>query len=161
MGSILITQGTRPFAQRVARHLPAGQRIVFGAADEMPEVLLHNGNYVRLPSPRSSTFAHEMLKICLDRQVATLIPLGKLELGRLMEARILFEEYGVQLLLPERRALETLVVIENPPAQLPLMVLENGVPITDHAAGRMDAALSGVFTQSDSGDEIALCCVVD
>lgn len=161
MGSILITQGTRPFAQRVARQLPAGQRIVFGAADEMPEVLLQSGNYIRLPNARSSAFAHEMLKICLDRQLTKLIPLGKQELGRLMEAKVLFEEYGMQLLLPERHAMETLMVIENPPAQLPVMVLENGLPIGDHTASRMDAALSGVFTQSDSGDEIALCCIAD
>ncbi|WP_353184116.1 hypothetical protein [Parapedobacter lycopersici] len=160
----LITQGTQPLAQRLARQLPATHRVVFGAADEMPEVLLRSGNYVRIPQADSPAFAHEMLKRCLDSHVEVLIPLGKYELKPLLEAKLLFNEYGIRVLLPEQALFDQLMLFENPPAQLPLHILENGQPL-NHAtvdiAGPMDTGLSGVFVLSDSGDEAALCCIAD
>ncbi len=160
----LITQGTKPLAQRLARLLPATHRVVFGAADEMPEVLLRSGNYVRIPQAVSPAFAHEMLKRCLDSQVEVLIPLGKYELKPLLEAKLLFNEYGIRILLPEQSLFDQLMLFENPPVQLPLHVLENGQPLNQAAVditGPMDTGLSGVFILSDSGDEAALCCLAD
>jgi len=157
---ILITHGIRPFAQRVARQLSGERRVVFGTADELPDVLLNSGKYISLPNASSSAFVHEMLKVCLDHPIATVIPLGKLELARLLEAKILFDEYGIQLLLPQRQVMDKLMIIENPPTQLPLIILEKGSVITGDSR-QWDAALSGVFTPSDSGDEMALCCIAD
>lgn len=160
-GNVLITKGTRPLAQRVAKLLPAGPRILFGSSDEVPDVLLRTGNYLRIPRADAAAFVHEVLKICLDREVATLIPLGADELYPMAEARLLFDEYGIAVCVPEKARLTDLVVIENPPRQLPLLVLHDGRPIHDaDGAGQYDG-LSGVFTPSDSGDEWALCCIAD
>lgn len=158
---MLITQGTRLFAQRLARQLSGKHRVLFGATDEMPEVLLRSGNYVRIPHADVPAFAHEMLKVCLDSGVERLIPLGKQELQPLLEAKVLFGEYGVRILLPEKEVFDTLVCFENPPVQLPVLVLENGQSINQATPEKMNPALSGTFILADSGDEVALCCISD
>ena len=159
---MLITQGTQPFAQRLGRQLAAGRQVLFGAADGLPEVLLRSGNYVRLPHVDTSAFTHEMLKVCLDHGVTHLVPLGISELRPLLEAKILFGEYGVSVLLPDSRVFDELTHFENPPAQLPLVVLEDGKPIDQLEPEEIaDASLSGVYVRSDSGDTFALCCLSD
>lgn len=160
-GKVLITQGTRPFAQRVAKLLPAQQTVLFCAADEMPDVLLRAGNYFKAPRADTPAYVHEMLKVCLDNEIGTLIPLGENELYLMAGARPLFLEYGIAVWIPEAVDLAELAIIANPPRQLPLLVLYNGVAIAgDHESERYDA-LSGIFTRSDSGDELALCCIAD
>lgn len=158
--TVLITQGTRPFAQRVAKLLPAVQTVLF-CADELPVVLLRVGNYFKAPSTDTPAFVHEMLKLCLDNDVDTLIPLGKHELYAMAEARQLFSEYDIAIWVPEVADLTALPVIENPPRQLPLLLLHNGTAITPALYGGHFDTLSGVFTPSDSGDELALCCIAD
>lgn len=160
-GPVLITWGTRPFAQRVAKLLPAAQPVLFCAADELPEVLLRSGNYLRAPRADSPAFVHEMLKICLDNNVKTLIPLGSNELYAMAEARQLFSEYGIAIWVPEVIDLAELAVIENPPRQLPLLLLHKGNTVTGAREDEQYDTLSGVFTPSDSGDELALCCIAD
>ncbi|WP_139378635.1 hypothetical protein [Parapedobacter luteus] len=161
---MLITQGTQPFAQRVANRLPAGQRqhMVFGSADGMPQALLSLENYLEIPKANAPAFAHEMLKICLDRNISALIPLGVNELYPLSEARQLFSEYGIAVWVPALAELAAVAVIKNPPKQLPLLLLLDGKIAEPPTVGdKSYGTLSGVFTQLESGDELALCCVGD
>lgn len=160
-GHVLITQGTRPFAQRVGKLLPDGPRVLFGSSDEVPDVLVQTGNYLQFPKAGSPAFVHRVLKICLDMEVETLLPLGANELYPMAEARQLFAEYGIDVWVPTIPQLAGLPVLENPPRQLPLMVLRNGTVLNrDGNSNRYDT-LSGVFTPSDAGDELALCCIGD
>lgn len=146
MKTILVTQGLKPFAQRVAKLLK-DCTVVFGTADEIPDILLRTANYVAIPSDNKHTYVHEVLKTCLDRRVDVLLPLGLYELRPIAEAKALFSEYGIAIWVPDTPSLVELAIIENPPRELQLVVLsdENG-------------PLSGVFARSDTGDELALCC---
>jgi len=132
----------RAFAQRVARRLPASYKPLFGSAEEVPQVLLDQGNFCSLLPVTAPAFLHQLLKVCLDRQVAAILPLGIEELYPIAEARSLFSEYGVEVWLPDAATLASIPIIENPPKQLRLKLTEEGV-----------------FTPSDSGNELALCCV--
>ncbi len=161
VGKVLITQGTRPFAQRVAKLLSAQRVVWFGAADEIPDVLLRMDSYLKIPRADAQAFAHEILKICLDHEIEILIPLGEHELYPMAEARQLFSEYGIAIWVPGVAQLAELPVIGNPPRQFPLMVLCHGTVVVGAHGGERYGALSGVFTQSDSGGELALCCVAD
>lgn len=159
---VLVTQCTRPLAQRVAKLLPAGQPVLFASAEAVPGVLLHMGNYLTIPRAGEQAFVHEMLKTCLDRQVGALLPLGMAELQPLAGAQQLFSEYGIDILVPSVAELGQLLIIENPPRALPLMVLYNGTGLSGAVNGdERYGSLSGVFTLSDSGDELALCCVAE
>ncbi|SFC20312.1 hypothetical protein SAMN05421747_10665 [Parapedobacter composti] len=155
---VLVTQGMCPLAQRVARLLPAAT-VLFGSADDLPEVLLRTGNYLKLPQPDNPAFVHEVLKRCLDSEVQLLIPLGLDELYPLAAVRPLFSEYGIAIGVPTPMELDNLVVVQNPPKAHPLLILQDGRELAAGAGGTSHGALSGVFTPLDSGEGLALCCV--
>jgi len=156
---LLVTQGMHPFSQRVGRLLTAEYQLLFGDSGDLPDVLVRTGNYVKLPSPGSVSFVHEMLKSCLDRQVELVVPLGAEELLSMADARQLFEEYGISVCVPDRSELPDLPVVQTPPRALPLLVLLDGRPIHRVRTEIQVTGLSGVFTPADSGDFWALCCI--
>ncbi len=158
---VLITQGMRPFAQRVAKMLPVTYRPLFGSAEDVPNVLINQGNFLRIPQVNTPVFVHEVLKKCLDNEISAVIPLGIEELYPLAEARLLFLEYNIDIWVPDVTVLANLPVIQNPPKQLALIVLAGSSMIADGSTDKRFEGLSGVFTPSDSGDELALCCIAD
>jgi hypothetical protein len=157
MKKILITFGTRPLAMRVAKRLAKSYSILYASSEEIPALLLQSGNYVRIPKGLLPTFAHEVLKLSLDQQVDYVLPLGDLELEPLAEAKTLFEEYQIAVLVPDKDKLKETHVIENPPAELPYVLLYKG---TDLFGGDTHEHTSeGLFVASDSGEDYALACV--
>ncbi len=162
-GNVLITQGTRPFAQRIARSLSEIYTLSFGSADDIPSVLLQMGNYLNIPSASSPAFVHEMLKRCLDREIGSLIPLGADELQPMAAARPLFSEYGIDIWVPDSATLRGLSRVYNPPKHLALTVLHAGKPVIGQGGGGLHEGLSGVFSSTDPGSEQpwALCCIAD
>lgn len=159
--NVLITQGMRPFAHRVAKKLSTACIPLFGSAEEIPYVLINGGNFTTIPPANAPAFIHEVLKICLDREISAVIPLGAQELYPMAEARQLFSEYGVDIWVPPVTVLAGLPIFENPPKELPLTILSGGRVIAGGNVGQQVESLSGVFTSSDSGEEWALCCIAD
>jgi hypothetical protein len=96
---VLISCGLTPFAQRIARQYPQWD-FLFGSIEELPLPFQNHVGYQALPSPSHPAYVHEILKICLDRQVHAFLPLGVSEVHKLQEARVLFEEYGMALWMP-------------------------------------------------------------
>ncbi|MBD1433878.1 hypothetical protein H8B06_13655 [Sphingobacterium sp. DN00404] len=151
--TILITYGTRPFAQRVSRLLSARYEVVYASSEPFPDLLLKQ-NYHRIPTGVNPTFAHEILKLCLDKGCQMILPLGEMELQPINEARILLEEYGIVVLLPHD--LEECFMLENPSGEI--HVLKSGIDILtgDQLCGDH---FSGAGILADSGDEPILCLV--
>ena len=160
MTKLLITYGTRPLAHRLANLLQGKYEIVFGSSEEIPGLLLNTNKYFQIPTGVNSTYAHEILKVCLDQGVEKVLPLGPMELAPLAEAKVLFEEYGIHILVPSLAVLEDISIIENPPASLPLVMVDNGELVLG-TVEHQDALskIEGLMLASDSGDEWALCCV--
>lgn len=158
---ILITQGTRPFAQRVGQLLQGQYTVQFGSAEAVPQVLLATGNYIQLIGVEAAAFEHELLRKCLDYRIGVLIPLGEREIGLLARAHQLFAEYGVAIWMPDAKHLGELEVIRNLERRLPLAVLDRGITVAGERQVEHPATLSGVFTQPTTGDGLALCCIAD
>lgn len=153
MDTILITYGTRPFAQRVGRLLSARFKVTYASSEPFPDILLRQ-NYHRIPTGPHPAFAHEILKLCLDNGYQQVLPLGKMELQPLHEARVLMEEYGITLLMPAE--LETSFMLESPSAEV--HVLKSGIDmLTDNRL--CEGHFSGVGMLSDSGEDPILCLV--
>lgn len=151
MDSILITLGTRPFAQRIGRLLSSRYEVVYASSEPFPDILLKQ-HYHRIPTGTNPTFAHEVLKLCLDSGCQMILPLSKIELQALHEARILLDEYDITVLLPHD--LESCFILENPSG--PVRILRSGKDmLTDEQL--TDAGFSGVGMLSDSGEEPVLC----
>lgn len=157
--TILITYGTRPFAQRIARQLPASLPALFASADEIPELLLNSGQYIRIPHGSSPSYAHELLASCLDNAVTCCLPLGLEEMTSVAEAKQLFMEYGITPLVPDKKQLLQMEVIRNPPKTVEFDVLANGISLLTNESLDAHADLSGVIA-FDSFSKKQLICGV-
>ncbi|WP_400262380.1 hypothetical protein ACFX5U_02150 [Sphingobacterium sp. SG20118] len=155
---ILITFGTRGLGQRIAKLLGDKFDIFFASSEEIPSLLIGSGKYFKVPTGLMPTYAHEILKISLDNQIDYILPLGGFEFEPLAEAKVLFEEYGIKVIVPAQDVLQDYFIIENPPKDLSLTILVNGKSLIDDFS-TPDTRLDGLFVVSDSGDDFALCAV--
>lgn len=55
--------------------------------------------YTQFPSVNSSSLAHEILRFCLDKHIKQIFPSTVFELDALAEARVLFDEFGIELII--------------------------------------------------------------
>lgn len=163
--TFMITQGISPYAQRITSRYFSQWPLVFASSVAVPQPLLEAGNHVQIPSADHSSFVHELLKACLDHQVSYLLPLGQEEALALRGAKILFEEYGIEVLVnepdpaadpagenePDPHA--ELPILLQPPRDLELLILSKGKVLSppDQANTEFPAWYSGVFTFNDDG----------
>jgi hypothetical protein len=59
------------------------------------------------------------------------------------QPKVLFEEYQISVLVPDKDLLETIPVMENPPADLPYRLLSKGNDLLDSAT--FERSLDGLF----------------
>ena len=156
---MLITHGTRPFAQRVGKLLQPRYEVLFGSADELPHVLLQVGGYMWLPDAGTAAFEHELLTSCLDNGIDVVVPLGEDEVGLLARAQPLFAEYGIALWMPDTMHPEEVRLMHDPDRRLPLLVLDRGVAVAGDQQQAHPPTLSGVFAQPNPGEGLQLCCI--
>lgn len=150
MNNILITSGISAFTQRVAELFPENN-IFFADSNPIPSVLLSSGKYLTIPSPEKASFIHEVLKLCLDLSILKLLPLSYEELMPLAKNRLLFEEYGISILVPDLESLENIPKLANPTrANCPEIILRE--PLSD------ERGVFGVFKDDEKG-ELTLCCL--
>ena len=88
--NVLITAATSAEAHRLKKQLSA-DNIILGDYQEMPAFM----QMVKLPNPASSSYAHEMLTLCLDKGIEVVYALHEEEQKLLSEAKQLFAEYGI------------------------------------------------------------------
>lgn len=155
MKRILITFGTEPLAQRIGKLLADQYTLLYASSQPFPEILLKQ-NYRKVPTASNPTYVHEVLKLALDEAIDFILPLGQGELQALQEARILFEEYGINLLMPI--SLDGILITEKPDKHLPIQVVHEGKDVlTDNVVA--DSSFSGAAIVSDSGEDVVLCVV--
>ena len=78
-----------------------------------------------IPSHTSNSFAHQFLNYCLDHQIEMVFPLRAEEINALTESKILFKEFGIDLMVPDSRtiiAFQNNEFIENLPITSPLKI---------------------------------------
>jgi hypothetical protein len=92
----LITAATLAQAHKLKNSLDP-ENIILGDYLELPAVMLKNSSMIKLPNPASASYAHEMLTLCLDKQIEIIYPLQDNELTLLQEAEQLFREYGIKV----------------------------------------------------------------
>ena len=92
----LITAATSSQAYQVKNKLNT-EDILLGDYLELPSFMLNAANMLLLPHPKSIAYAHEMLTLCLDRDIDTIYALRAEELANLGEAVQLFNEYGISI----------------------------------------------------------------
>ncbi len=94
--AVLITAGLSQEAHRLQRNLNLSDAIF--ADEEMP--VIPGKKWITISSYQSFSFAHEMLKICLDHDIDVVYPLKKGEVIELSGSRQLFSEFNIRLMIP-------------------------------------------------------------
>lgn len=92
MKTVLITAANTGKAYLLA-HLLHDYKIIFGD-DQYQDF--------KIPNANKSSFAHELLTLCLDNHIEVVFPLRYEELEPLTESKILFQEYGISVLIPDK-----------------------------------------------------------
>jgi hypothetical protein len=78
-----------------------GQEIILADYGEMPAFSSSSYKFVSLGEV-NDTIAHNILNVCLDHQVDSLLPLHEFEINPLAKAAVLFEEFNIELLIPDQ-----------------------------------------------------------
>ena len=90
----LITAASTAKAYKVKNSVSDGE-IILGDYEALPEVMIASGKMIKLPNPAGDAYIHEMLALCLDKDIIIIYPLRKSEQQLLNEAKALFNEYGI------------------------------------------------------------------
>ena len=91
----LITAANSAKAQQLKLKLSAAN-VILGDYEALPAFML-SPNLIELPNPSSTSYAHEMLTLCLDKDITVLYPLRDEELVLLNQSKQLFTEYGITM----------------------------------------------------------------
>ena len=92
----LITAATSSQAYKLKNTLNSDQ-ILLGDYLELPDLLIKSGKSIILPDPQKTSYTHEMLALCLDRDIDTIYALREEEMKNLMSAKQLFAEYNIEI----------------------------------------------------------------
>jgi len=93
----LITAATTAQAHKLKNGLEHDE-VILGDYEDLPQFMLKNAGIIKLPNPTSLAYAHEMLTLCLDRQIDKIHVLKEDEYIQLAAAKQLFTEFGILML---------------------------------------------------------------
>ena len=125
MAGILITGAANTEAYRLSRLIDASQ-VIFADHQELPNFSKSSNQFVKISSGKAPSFAHELLTVCLDLGVDTVFALYKDEVMALSEANVLFEEFGIKLMIPSVEWLSRNLDPQAYASKNNLVVLDNG-----------------------------------
>ena len=138
----MITGAVAAQAYQLHRHLDNADEVFFADSADVP-MLSKNSKFLKIPFGDSSAFAHSLLSICLDHGIQKVYPLRKSELLPLAEARTLFDEYGIQLIVPEKDLISSLL---NKGVKGQIIIREGSDEMPDR----------GIFVVDPQGTELQL-----
>jgi hypothetical protein len=97
---ILITGGKSAAALKLLKAFP-GQEIVLADYGDIPSFASANYTFITLGQVNDA-IAHNILNICLDYGIDMLLPIHEFEINPIAKSKILFQEFNIQVLLPEQ-----------------------------------------------------------
>ncbi|MHB1179113.1 MAG: hypothetical protein ACYCZO_12375 [Daejeonella sp.] len=151
----LITAGLYPEAYRLQRIL-SFEDVFFADEKELP--LMRGIKSMVLPSYTSPSFAHEILKACLDNDINMIYPLKQGEIVELSRTRQLFTEYNIGLMIPSDDWLKN--NLTNPSFRHSnIAVLQNGELLAGSLPESQFISLkeTGIFTWAAICGKIEYC----
>lgn len=72
-------------------------QVVLGDFRELPDILIQSGKVIKLPDPQNPAYTHQMLALCLDRDIHTIYALRETEKQMLLNSKQLFHEYDITI----------------------------------------------------------------
>ncbi|WP_256009472.1 hypothetical protein [Desertivirga xinjiangensis] len=104
--NVLITGASGAQAYKLEKEISETHNIIFADSVDLPAVMLKSRKFIKIPEVSSASFSHQLLTTCLDLDIRRVFPLRKLEIRALAEARQLFDEYGIRVMVPAQEDLD-------------------------------------------------------
>lgn len=79
----------------------AEDTIVLAEYGEVPSFPSEKYQFISLGKRNDDIIAHNLLSLCLDEGVEAILPLHAFELAEVAKSTLLFEEFNIQVLMPE------------------------------------------------------------
>ena len=98
--NVLITGASGAQAYKLEKEISNAHTIIFADSFDLPAAMLKSRKFIKIPDDSSVSFSHQLLTICLDLNIQQVFPLRRLEIMALAEARQLFDEYGIKVMVP-------------------------------------------------------------
>jgi hypothetical protein len=96
---ILITGGKSATTLKLLKAYQ-GDEIVLADYGDIPSFSSANYKFITLGEVNDA-IAHNILNICLDYGIDAILPVHEFEINPIAKAKVLFEEFNIQVLLPE------------------------------------------------------------
>lgn len=103
---ILITGGKTATALKLIKAFDQAS-IILGDYGDAPSIKVNTYEFASLGPWNAEVLAHNLLTKCLDYGVEVLLPLYEAEIKAVSKSLLLFEEFGLKVLLPEPDQLDT------------------------------------------------------
>ncbi|HEX8378387.1 MAG TPA: hypothetical protein VF602_11275 [Pedobacter sp.] len=126
--NILITAASTAQAYQLSRFLNTGKNIFFGDSADLPKIDVEGKSFIKIPASNSASFSHLLLAQCLDLNIKVVYPLKRFEILALAEARLLFDEYGVKVMVPDKLVAENLLLPNVEKGELVIKDLVGEIP---------------------------------
>lgn len=98
---ILITGGRSIQALKLVKSF-ASDAVILADYGEMPSFPSKQYHFVSLGERRDDVIAHTLLTCCLDEGADAVLPLNGFEIDEIAKSIVLFEEFNIQVLMPEQ-----------------------------------------------------------
>ena len=153
---ILITGGKSATALKVRRAFE-NEQVILADYGDVPSFSSSTYQLISLGEKNEETIAHNLLNHCLDDAIDIIIPLNRFEIEPLAKAKILFDEFNVNVLLPDASKLTG--YLNSGLAQKDWLVCNAGVLIYSTIQHELidsnisDERLSGAFYVEVSFDQ--------
>lgn len=159
--NILITGGKSAIALKISKAFDR-KKVVFADYGEIPAFVSENFQFKSLGIKNEETLAHTLLSFCLDHAIDAILPLHELEITEVAKASLLFNEFGIDLLLPAAQNIagyfnELLESSDWVFLHKGKVVFSTAMPFIGEK--NIPAGLSGVFYFSPTSLKLKLMCI--
>lgn len=96
---ILITGGNNAKTLKLLKAFP-GHFVLLADYGDVPGILTEQYGFASLGALNKDSIAHILLNFCITESIDSIIPLHDYEIEPLAKSAVLFNEYGIQVLLP-------------------------------------------------------------
>lgn len=152
---ILITGGKTVTALKLTKAFE-GSEVVLGDYGDIPRFATNAYSFVALGVWNADVLAHNLLTKCLDYGVDMLVPLYEAEINALAKSLVLFEEFGLNVLLPANPVYKSVKVTD-------WLVFDNGKLLYSTSENNLDlalqATLNGVYAIDAETKKLSLVSI--
>ncbi|SOD11666.1 hypothetical protein [Pedobacter xixiisoli] len=152
---ILITGGKTATALKLIKAFNHDE-ILLGDYGDMPKISTSSYSFAELGKWNVDVLAHNLLTKCLDNGVELLLPIYEAEITALSKSLVLFDEFGIKVLVPENPQF-------NPQKIKECCVFENGKLIYTSSDIEIDESVdfNGAYTFDAETKEFALISIAN